>query len=34
MHDMLTDGTAKQIQAHDIHGVKVGCWPAPKKIKK
>lgn len=27
--DVLTDGTAKQILAHDLHGVAAGCWPAP-----
>lgn len=29
--DVLTDGTAKQILAHDRHGVDVGCWKAPAK---
>lgn len=29
--DVLTDGTAKQILAHDRHGVDVGCWKAPTK---
>lgn len=29
--DVLTDGTAKAIKAHDEHGVKVGCWKAPQK---
>jgi hypothetical protein len=29
--DVLTDGTAKQILAHDLHGVAQGCWKAPKK---
>lgn len=30
--DVLTDGTAKQILAHDCHGVAAGCWkdPTPK----
>jgi hypothetical protein len=32
--DVLTDGTAKQILSHDKHGVAVGCWLAPKKVKK
>jgi len=27
--DVLTDGTAKQILAHDQHGVDMKCWPAP-----
>lgn len=27
--DVLTDGTAKAIKAHDETGVKLGCWPAP-----
>jgi len=27
--DVLTDGTAKQILAHDQHGVDMGCWKAP-----
>lgn len=27
--DVLTDGTAKQILAHDRHGVDVKCWAAP-----
>jgi hypothetical protein len=27
--DVLTDGTAKQILAHDQHGVEIGCWKAP-----
>jgi hypothetical protein len=27
--DVLTDGTAKAIKAHDKTGVKLGCWPAP-----
>lgn len=31
--DVLTDGTAKQILAHDLHGVAAGCWPAPKSAK-
>src|SRR6185312_8584196 len=31
--DRLTDGTAKQILAHDLHGVDQGCWPAPAKAK-
>jgi len=31
--DVLTDGTAKQILAHDLHGVAAGCWPAPKSVK-
>lgn len=29
--DVLTDGTAKQILAHDEHGVKQGCWKEPTK---
>jgi hypothetical protein len=29
--DVLTDGTAKQILAHDQLGVDMGCWQAPKK---
>jgi hypothetical protein len=29
--DVLTDGTAKQILAHDLHGVAQGCWGAPKR---
>lgn len=29
--DVLTDQTAKQIQAHDEHGVTQNCWNAPKK---
>jgi len=29
--DVLTDGTAKQILAHDEQGVQQGCWPAPRK---
>jgi hypothetical protein len=29
--DVLTDGTAKQIRAHDETGVKLKCWKAPKK---
>lgn len=28
--DVLTDGTAKAIKAHDETGVKLACWPAPK----
>lgn len=30
--DTLTDGTAKQILAHDCHGIAVKCWkdPTPK----
>jgi len=32
--DMLTDGTAKQILAHDEHGATIGCWPVPKKERK
>lgn len=24
--DVLTDGTAKQILAHDEHGESIGCW--------
>jgi len=24
--DVLTDGTAKQILAHDEHGAAIGCW--------
>lgn len=24
--DVLTDGTAKQILAHDEHGASIGCW--------
>lgn len=31
--DVLTDGTAKQILAHDRQGVDVGCWKAPTKSK-
>jgi len=31
--DVLTDGTAKQILAHDQHGIDMGCWPAPAKAK-
>lgn len=31
--DLLTDGTAKQILAHDLHGVDVGCWKEPAKKK-
>jgi hypothetical protein len=31
--DVLTDGTAKQILAHDEHGVASGCWKAPQKTK-
>lgn len=27
--DVLTDGTAKQIDAHDEHGVAMGCWHKP-----
>ena len=27
--DVLTDGTAKQILAHDLHGVQAGCWKRP-----
>lgn len=26
--DVLTDGTAKQILAHDRHGEAIGCWKA------
>ena len=29
--DVLSDGTAKQILAHDLHGVEQGCWAAPKR---
>lgn len=29
--DVLTDGTAKQVLAHDLHGVAEGCWKAPLK---
>lgn len=29
--DVLTDGTAKQILAHDQHGVNEKCWAAPTK---
>jgi len=29
--DVLTDGTAKQILAHDEHGVASGCWKVPEK---
>ncbi len=31
--DVLTDGTAKQILAHDLHGVQAGCWKLPVKAK-
>lgn len=31
--DTLTAGTATQIKAHDETGVKMGCWPEPKKAK-
>jgi hypothetical protein len=31
--DVLTDGTAKQILAHDLHGVAIGCWTAQAKAK-
>ncbi|KZC28528.1 hypothetical protein RhoFW510T8_10500 [Rhodanobacter sp. FW510-T8] len=31
--DVLTDPTAKAIRDHDETGVKLGCWPAPKKAK-
>lgn len=31
--DVLTDGTAKAVKAHDETGVKLGCWPAPKSAK-
>ena len=27
--DTLTDGTAKQILAHDNYGVTQGCWKHP-----
>jgi hypothetical protein len=27
--DVLTDGTAKQILAHDCHGVQQKCWQDP-----
>lgn len=33
-HDALTDSTAKQILAHDRHGVEAGCWKDPAKVKK
>jgi hypothetical protein len=26
--DVLTDGTSKQILAHNEHGAAIGCWPA------
>jgi hypothetical protein len=29
--DVLTDGTAKAILSHDLHGVAMKCWDAPKK---
>jgi hypothetical protein len=29
--DVLTDGTAKQVLAHDQYGLKMGCWKIPKK---
>lgn len=29
--DVLTDGTAKAVLAHDLHGVQAGCWKAPVK---
>ena len=31
--DALTDGTARAIRDHDETGVRLGCWPAPKKAK-
>ena len=31
--DVLSDGTAKMILAHDMHGLAIGCWPAPNKAK-
>lgn len=27
--DVLTDGTARQILAHDQYGARMGCWKAP-----
>ena len=27
--DVLTDGTARQILAHDEYGARMGCWKAP-----
>lgn len=31
--DVLTDGTARMILAHDEFGMKLGCWLAPKSAK-
>lgn len=28
-NDVLTDGTARQILAHDEFGARMGCWPKP-----
>lgn len=31
--DVLTDGTARMILAHDLYGARMGCWPTPAKTK-
>lgn len=32
--DTLSDSTSKQILAHDLHGVDMGCWAKPRASKK